>query len=99
MESQIAFTFPSAVGGKFPPKSVSSMVLHTDNLLTDNHLLAAIVLLRDRRLELTAKADKDMVGFIDGLFVESIEELLALFKKHPTRPVFNEWLKQKGKEV
>jgi hypothetical protein len=49
-------------------------------------------LLRDKVIEVT---DKETVTISNELFIETIEEMLVLFKKHPTRPVFKDWLKEK----
>ena len=86
----ISFAQPDAKG-RFTDLTMS---LEAPDKLAMNHIYGAILLLRDM-LQMP-----NSEPITQDVFAEEIEEnIIPLFKNHPTEPVFPIWLKQKQKDM
>jgi hypothetical protein len=92
MEGKFIISFaPPDARGRFTDITMS---LEAPERLVMNHIYGAIVLLRDM---LQTPAGEPIT---QQAFAEAIEEdIVPLFKKHPTEPVFPIWLKEREKEM
>ena len=71
-----------------------TMSLEAPEKLAMNHIYGAILLLRDM---LQTPSSEPITQQI--LAEEMEENIIPLFKRHPTKPVFPIWLKEKQKDM
>ncbi len=92
MEGKFIISFaPPDAKGRFTDMTMS---LEAPEKLSMNHIYGALVLLRDM---LQTPSSEPITQQI--LAEELEEQIIPLFKKHPTEPVFPIWLKDKQKEM
>ena len=92
MEGKFIISFaPPDAKGRFTDMTMS---LEAPDKLSMNHIYGALVLLRDLLQTPTSEPITQQI-----LAEELEEQIIPLFKKHPTEPVFPIWLKERQKEM